>query len=369
VTFGGDGARPRSPIRLGLVIGQLTAGGAEGQLELLCRELDRAAVVPTVYCLSEQTKPHGVRIGATGTPLRCIGGARLTRAVRLRHSLEADRIELVHAWLYIANAYAWMANRGPQRPMITSARNCKVQGRISQLANILAFRSSRAIVANSHDVSSYIVRHYRAPRDRIRVIPNGIDVERFHPRESGATQSVGPIVTAGRLVEQKNHDLFLRAAAELARGVPEAQFLIAGEGPLRGALERQARDLGIADRVQFAGERHDVDVLLRTGSILWLTSRWEGMPNIVLEGMASGLPVIATDVGGARELIRSGVAGFVVADGDAGAFVRHSRDLLLQPAMRQRFAAAARARAEEFSSAAMVRALSELYEEVLGRSR
>lgn len=366
----GDAKPTRShPIRLGLVIGQLSAGGAEGQLALLCRGLDRALFTPTVYCLSNHLEPYGPQIEATGTRVRCLRGGQIARARQLRAWLNADGIELVHAWLYIANAYAWIANLARQRPMITAARNCKTQGHLSWIANTLAFRASRAIVVNSQDVARYIVARYRAPHERIQLIYNAIDTQRFTPPSPGkGTSAGGAIVTVGRLVEQKNHALFLNAAAQLASEVTAARFVIVGDGPLRPQLEAQARQLGIRDRVCFTGERPDVENVVRGAALFWLTSRWEGMPNVVLEAMASGLPVIAADVGGTRELIRSGVDGFVVAAGDAGAFVHHSRAFLTQPELWQRFAAAARARAEEFSSARMVSALSQLYAEVLRRS-
>ena len=198
------------------------------------------------------------------------------------------------------------------------------------------------------------------------MIYNGIDTERFHPLEPAApaTASLGPIVTVGRLVAQKNHELFLRAAQQLASEIPGLRFVIVGDGPLRAALAAQAVRLGIADQVVFAGERADVSELLRGASLFWLTSRWEGLPNVVLEALASGVPVVATDVGGTRELVRSGVDGFVVANEDHDGFVRHSRELLNDAALRQRFREAARARAEEFSVGQMVGAFARLYEEV-----
>jgi glycosyltransferase involved in cell wall biosynthesis len=351
-------------VRVGLVIGQLSAGGAEGQLWLLCKGLDHAVARPIVYCLSDRTEPYGSLVEAAGVPLRIITGGQLTRLRKLRQWLHSDRLDVVHAWLFIANAYAWLANCGAGRPLVTSARNCKRQGRALDWLNRRALAASDAIVANSSQVAQYIQGEYGAPQPRIRVISNGIDTERFHPRDVGDGEVAGPIVAVGRLVEQKNHALFLRAAADLARLVPKAQFVIAGDGPLRGALEAQARQLGIADRVQFTGERRDIETLLRAGSILWQTT----IANKLFDYMASGLPVIATDVGGTRELVRSGVDGFVVSEDDAAAFVRHSQELL-QPGTRLQFAAAARARAEEFSVARMVKALSELYEDVLGRSR
>lgn len=357
------------PARVGLVVGQLTTGGAEGQLLQVTRAIDRKRFEPIVYCLSSQIRPVGELLRTEGVTLRVTPVTGWRRAPWLAAAFVADEIDVVHAWLYIANAITWLASwvRRPP-PMITSARNCKVQGRVSQLANLLAFRRSRAILVNSHEVAAYIVRHYRAPQPRIRVIYNGIDTVRFHPTSPAGGRPDGPIVGVGRLVEQKNHAMFLEAAARLCRDVPTAHFAIVGDGPLRAGLEGQARTLGIAERVQFLGERGDIDDILRTASLFWLTSRWEGMPNVVLEAMASGVPVLATDVGGTRELVRSGVEGFVVSGNDVEAFVTNSRALLLDAARWQQVAAAARARAEEFSTVRMVGALSQLYDDVLGQA-
>ena len=354
------------PVRVGLVIGQLTTGGAEGQLWLLCRDLDRARFQPIVYCLSEQTAPYGEQIAASGVPVRVISGTRLARVRGLRRWLVADRINVVHAWLFIANSFAWVASCRAHQALVTSARNCKRQGTVLDFLNRRAFQASAAIVVNSENVRTYVADHYAAPRERMHVIYNAIDTQRFHPATvaAPAATTLGPIVTAGRLVAQKNHDLFLRAAQQLTREIPGLRFVIIGDGPLRGALTAQAAQLGIADQVVFAGERSDVDELLRGASLFWLTSRWEGLPNVVLEALASGVPVVATDVGGTRELVRSGVDGFVVASEDQDGLVRHSRDLLVDAALRRRFQAAARARAEQFSVAQMVSAFARLYEGV-----
>jgi glycosyltransferase involved in cell wall biosynthesis len=357
--------RSSGPARIGLVVGQLTTGGAEGQLWQLARSLDRTRFAPVVYCLSAQAAPVGGWLREAGIALRTTDRRGWGRVRWLADTLAADAIDVVHAWLYVANAVAGAARLLRRAPaLVTSARNCKVQGRISRLANFVAFRASVAIVANSQDVAGYIVRHYLAPRARIRVIYNGIDVERFHP-DSTTSDIPGPIVTVGRLVRQKNHELFLRAAAQLVQCVPEIRFVIVGEGPLRPQLEDHARRLNIADRVCFAGERQDVERVLQTASLFWLTSRWEGTPNVVLEAMASGVPVIAADVGGTRELIRSGSDGFVVPGEEVEGFVRHSRDLLADLEVRRRFAVAARGRAEEFSNSRMVTAMTRLYDEVL----
>jgi len=355
-------------VRVGLIIGQLTVGGAEGQLWELVRHLDRH-FEPIVYCLvGGGVAPTQHDLEGAGVSVRVVAQRGLGRARRLAQLLQADGVDVVHAWLFIANSYALGARvYGARQPLITSARNCKVQGRLSQLMNIAAFRASRAIVVNSHDVATYIGRQYWAPPARIHVIHNGVDTERFHP--AVALPADATIVTVGRMVRQKNHEMFLRAAAALGRELPQVRFVIVGDGPLRGSLETLARQLGLFERVRFVGERRDVETILRGATLFWLTSHWEGMPNVVLEAMASGLPVIATDVGGTRELIRSGIEGFIVSDGDAEAFVKHSRALLTDDGQRARCSTAARQRAATFSTSRMATALGALYDAVFNRGQ
>ncbi len=349
--------------RVGLVIGQLTRGGAEGQLVLLARQLDPRRFVPRVYCLSAASEPYGAELKAQGIPVTVFRGSAVARMRAFASALDEDRIEIVHSWLFLANAAAGLASvRFPHLRLITSARNRKVQGRLNWWLNRLAFHRSRAIVVNSVDVATYIREAYGAPPQRIRTIFNGIDTTRFRPAAEYAKH--GAIVTIGRLVEQKNHELFLQCAARLANEFPWLRFVIVGGGPLETMLRRRAEELGVADHVTFAGERSDVDNILREASLFWLTSRWEGMPNVVLEALASGVPAIVTDVGGARELIRSAQTGFVVASGDAEGFVGHTRELLRDDERQRRFSIAARLAAQEFSVGKMVERMESVYDEV-----
>ncbi len=353
-------------IRVGFVIGQLSVGGAEGQLCELLRHLD-SRFSPTVYCLADHTGRFAEDVQHLGVPMHLVGSHGIQRSLRLGRMIQEHRIDLVHSWLFIANGYSAAATLlGRTRPLITSARNCKVQGRASQVVNSIAFRCSRAVVVNSRDVEEYIVRHYAAPRARIHVVPNGIDTQRFCPAAPGADNGKGSlIVNIGRLVQQKNQALFLQAAAEVAKVLPQTRFMIVGDGPLRAALEKQAAALGLSDRVVFAGERRDVEAILRQATLFWLTSRWEGMPNAVLEALASGVPTIATDVGGTREVIRDGIDGFIVAAGDGAAFVRHTLALLGDAAMQRRFATGARERADAFGLKPMAQSFERLYDAIL----
>jgi len=355
-------------VRLGLVIGQLTVGGAEGQLLELVRGLD-PRFEAIVYTLSRQATEVRAALTAEGFIVREVLGRGLSRVRQLRAAMLADKIDIAHSWLFIANAYVAAATL-PRAPwqLITSARNCKVQGRASQLANAVAFRLSRRIVVNSSDVESYIAATYGAPRERARIVANGVDTVRFHPLAEIDMETAPHIVTVGRCVKQKDHELFVRAAARLLAQVPEARFTIVGDGPLRAKTEALAAKLGIGARVTFTGERHDVDAILRGATLFWLTSRWEGMPNAVLEALASGVPVVTTAVSGTRELIDSGEQGFIVAVGDETAFVENSLAVLRNPTRRAAMCAAARQRALQFSPERMAASLMAVYDELRGET-
>jgi len=352
--------------RIGMVIGQLSVGGAEGQLYELLRAIDRDRFEPTVYSLVADATALQPRLESTGTRVRVIGSAGPARATRLAAALRDDRVELVHAWLFIANTYAWAARMiGARQPLITSARNCKSQGMGHHLLNMGAFRGSDRIIANSAQVRDYITRAYRAPASRIEVIYNGVDTSRYAPPASRGASSL-TVLAAGRLVAQKNFPVLIEAAARIRRECSGVRFLIAGEGPQRASLLQRMEALGVNGAVELLGERADMDELFRRADVFWLTSSWEGLPNVVIEAMASGLPVVATDVGGTRELFCSGREGFLVRANHVDDFVYFGTALLRDDALRRKMSAAARQRAQQFSVRRMVSAMEAVYDSVLG---
>lgn len=355
------------PLRVGLVIGQLSTGGAEGQLRVLCEGFDRRRIAPTVYCLSAETSPVGPQLEQAGIAVRVISGGRIGRVGALRRALSADRIQVVHAWLFIANAYAWAATRGGGPVLVASARNCKRSGRVLDAVNRRAFRASGMILVNSERVGRYIERQYGAPRARIELVYNAIDVERFRPRaEPGPGGESAPrIIMISRLVTQKNPRLFVEGARRLRALLPAARFQLVGDGPLRPAVQRWIADAGLAGCVELLGERSDVPELLRAADLFWLTSDWEGLPNVVLEAMASGLPVVATDVGGTAELVTSDVEGALFAAGDCEALVARSAAILTDAGRLAAMRRASRRRAEAFSVPRMVAATEAVYARAL----
>jgi glycosyltransferase involved in cell wall biosynthesis len=352
--------------RVALVIGQLTVGGAEKQLGELVRGLDRGRFAPYVYSLTDAASTVRAYVKALDVPVRTVGGKGLARAWRLVRALRDDRVELVHAWLFIANTYTLAARLlGLRVPLVTSARNCKSQGWGHHLGNVAAFRGSARILVNAEQVRDYVVRHYAAPPGRIAVVYNGVDTRRFRP-EAGRADGPPRIVTVGRLVAQKNPLLFVEAAARVHQAEPSVRFVLVGDGPLRAAVEEQARALGLGAALEVLGERGDVEEVLRGAHLFWLTSSWEGMPNVVLEAMASGLPVVASDVGGTRELITSGGEGFLVRPYHAEEFVHYTLDLVRDRDLRRRLGDAARRRALGFSLERMVSGTEAVYAAALG---
>lgn len=368
MTSGANSTPTRPRRRVGLVIGQLTYGGAEGQLYELARALG-AVADPVVYCLSAKSEPYGARLREAGVELRVLpsrGSFDVSRVRALRRALVRDRIEVVHAFLFLASAYAYLATRGLRGVrLVTSARNCKPEPNpVRRVVMKAAFRASERVICNSREMERYARAYYGAPESRTCVILNGVDTARFDvPRRLHEGLRVG---TVGRIERQKNLSVFLEAARLVLAERPDASFEIVGDGSLRASVVEEAGRRGLGAAVRLPGTRGDIPEFFAGLDQFWLTSDWEGTPNVVLEALAAGLPVIATRVGGTPEVVEDGVTGMLVDAGDAAAIARASlalaSDASAASAMGRRAAQAAR---EKFSIAAMVDATARAYEAAL----
>ncbi|MBI4488600.1 MAG: glycosyltransferase [Deltaproteobacteria bacterium] len=360
--------------RIGYVIGQLVRGGAERQLYELIRGLDQRRFRCIVYCLSEEILPYGDMIREAGVDLRIVkrrGHFEIARILKLAYLLRRDRIDIVHSFLFNANGYAWAARLLANVPyLVTSARSCKGLGWLRDWVNRIAFRMSDAIVCNGNAVRSFITQHYRAPAHKIKVVYNGVDLDRFIPGSTDSQPSGRPedrlVITVGRLVPAKDLDLFLDAAALLAHKKAGVRFMIVGDGPCRETLEGNVSRNGLNGQVSFLGDRADVPQLLQAADIFWLTSAWEGLPNVLLEAMACAKPIVTRDVGACRELVSHGVNGYLVSSRDAEKFADHTLTLLSDPARATEMGDAGRRLAEEkFSIPAMIRTTEKLYSSLI----
>ena len=220
-----------------------------------------------------------------------------------------------------------------------------------------------------------------AQADRVRrpvVIHNGIDAGIFDKPDPGCPERVralfGPsfrpacvVGAAGRLSPEKGFDLFVEAAALVARAHANVGFLLCGDGPLRGALERRIGELGLAERFVLAGFRSDLHALLPGWDLAVLPSHTEGLPVAVLEALAAGVPVVATAVGGTPEVVEDGVCGFLVPPADPVALARRIAELLADDEVRRRLGQSGRQRVRtEFSLEVQAEGYRRLFERLVG---
>jgi glycosyltransferase involved in cell wall biosynthesis len=210
------------------------------------------------------------------------------------------------------------------------------------------------------------------PDRKIRVVGNGVDVDRLpaptHPRLRGelvGSADRAVVLTIARLDAQKGLEYLLTAAAD----VPNAVFVLVGEGREQPALEAKARMLGVADRVRFLGHRDDVPDLLAACDLFVLPSLYEGLPLSVLEAMASARPVVATAIAGTSEAVVHGETGLLVPPADPTGLAGAIRALLVDGALARRMGEAGRARVcREFSLRRMIDRVTEVYDELLQRT-
>jgi glycosyltransferase involved in cell wall biosynthesis len=304
-----------------------------------------------------------------------------TRVVPRRSSLVRAIRELrptiFHAHLHVplACTAALVAAAVARVPGVVATEQLWVdlsRARSLYLGSRLIARLVDRYVAVSQAVAAQLRSPYGVPARKVVVVPNGIPlrVSASPPLSLRADLTRGrggPVVlTAARLDRQKGHEHLLRAAAL----VPQATFVLAGDGPLRSRLAELARILGVADRVLFLGHRDDVPALLASCDVFVLPSLYEGLPLSLLEAMASGRPTIATDVAGSNEVVRHAVSGLLVPPADATAMADAIRRVLADPVEAERLGRAGRERVErEFSVERMVRGVEAVYDEVLATPR
>jgi glycosyltransferase involved in cell wall biosynthesis len=210
-------------------------------------------------------------------------------------------------------------------------------------------RRSRLIVAVAEAVRKETVETFRIPRDRVVVIPRGVDPTRLKVERGGANvrreldiAADAPVLIAlGALSPEKAPLAHLELLSVLHRAVPDAVYLFAGEGPMRGELERAVRARGLDETVRILGSRGDVGDLLDASDVLVLPSELEGMPGCVIEAGMAGVPVVAFGVAGVPEVVLDGVTGIVVEPGDHAGLAERTRELLADVDRRQEMGRAA----------------------------
>jgi glycosyltransferase involved in cell wall biosynthesis len=353
VAGGPDSARD-SPKHVCLLIGQLGLGGAEKQVTLLALGLHKRGIKTSVLVLFDgghherALREAGVPVIRLGGPhrpsgrqqLHGVGGGTkwLRAAVRVMpqlamaafdHSsrwlalvrvLRRERPDVLHAFLFYSYVVAAPAAVVARVPVLVAGRR-SLSGRMRENPVALALsriatRRADLVIANARAVAEDARRVECIPASKIVTVNNGITASAFDPIPAAPVESEGPVILCvANLIGYKGHRYLLRAAALLGERFIRCTVVLAGDGPERGRLEKLACDLGVDAR--FLGQRGDVPALLARADVAVLPSLTEGMSNAVMEAMAAGKPVVATDVGGNRELLEG--RGVLVPPADAQA--------------------------------------------------
>jgi glycosyltransferase involved in cell wall biosynthesis len=356
-------------------------GGAEGAMFMLLESLDREEWRPTLL-LDEApgVEPLVQRAERVGVPVRRVpasplGVAGARRVPAMARLLRRERPDVFHAHMSSPVACKWalaaaVLARVPAVLGTVQVGRYEPPNRSAYWQLRLLARGVERYLAVSREIAGELVERLGWPAAKVEVVYNAVDPERFavaaspDPREQlGGSEGRPLVLTAARLDPQKGHPALLEAATR----VPEAIFVLAGEGPRRERLEELAGELGIADRVRFLGRREDVPRLLAACDVFALPSLYEGSSLAVLEAMASGTPVVGSAVGGTDELIEDGRTGLLVPPGDPGALAAALRRLLANPELRTELAARARERVErDLTRERMAARVTAVYRELLG---
>lgn len=359
------------------VITWLPKGGIERRLVTLLPKLNRPPFRVKVVCIRERG-PLADELEDAGIPVSVVHlPSRLNpRALRaLAKWMRDQKIDLVHSHMYRSNVPATIAARiGGIRHVICQVHNIDTWETWRQrILDRWLLRWRTTMLAVSEQVKRDVMRNLHCPEERIRVLYNGVDIQKFgkvppEPRlrqELNIPENCRVVVMVARLVEQKQHTKFLQVLELIRNQLPPTFVLLVGEGKLRERLEREAERRGLRDMISFTGHRNDIPQILALSDLSVITSDREGFSNAIVESLAAGLPVVASDVGGNREAIVDGECGFVVAPEDLTGFAVAIKKLLVEDTLRQCMSEAARRRAHVFSLEHMIEETRRLYLAVL----
>lgn len=360
----------RQPIRVLFVISSLNRGGTEMRLVEIINGLDRDRFEARLFVAKGGELIPEVREHLAEADVKRSAAVleRLRRLWAVLYDWRPDVVWCVQGGL-LGFTGRIMARVQGVPVIILSLHGHRAGGSGLDWPNVALTRLLRTpVVVVSHTL-------YRAllgqgiPAGYLTVIPNGVDSARFCPAPPGSRRDGIVVGTVGNLLPVKGHKLLIQAAAQIVQDHPEVQFLIVGEGQERPRLERLIADLQLSLHVRLLGRRNDIPDILRTLDLFVLTSHHEGMPNVVLEAMATGLPVVTTDFGDAAALIGED-AGIVLTGRDPAALATTILELIEDPAQIAAMGSAARQRAvTRFSQEQMIRAREQLILEQLARRR
>jgi glycosyltransferase involved in cell wall biosynthesis len=347
---------------------------AVSQLRAGCKVTAVSLAPPPDGPLAAEFRAAGIEVARVARPKP---GVDPMLVVRLSWWLRTHRVDLTHTHNRMALIYGAPAGRLGGTAVVHTKHGNNPRGGARLALAKLSGRCVDAFVAVSPETAAFARQRHEVDDRKLIVIPNGIELGRFHPeptarervrRELGIDAGSWVIGTVGRIAPEKNHALLVRAAAPLLG--PQLRLVVAGDGPLMGPLSELVAELRVGAFVHLLGARRDVPDVLNALDVLVMSSSTEGLPLVVLEAMATGLPVVSTRVGGIPDVLDEGETGFLVPSGDEAALRDRIARLHADPAGTRAAGAKARSVAvARYSGERMQRDYLELYARVLSPTR
>lgn len=342
-------------------------GGAETMCEnLTCALMAQGHEVTVVSLYGERT-PISRRMEEAGVRIIYLDkrlGLDISMVPKLKRIMKEEKPDVVHTHLDVIK-YAVAAARLAGVPKcvhtVHNVADKEAEGKAQKAINGFYFRRGWSVpVALSPEVQASVMAFYGLKKEQVPVAYNGVDLSRCLPKESYRAGEEFHILHIGRFNEQKNHELLLKVFWRLSQENPGLRLELIGEGELRQKLERQAVALGIDKRIAFLGAQTNVYPYLQKADLFLLPSRYEGIPMTIIEAMGTGLPIVATAVGGVPDMLQNGVDGFTVPC-EEEEITEACAKVIRDEGLRERLGRAARENARRFSAEAMGKRYVEIY--------
>ena len=372
-----NGARPPHVVFVADKLGY--PGGVSYGITTYCLNVLPALVtagVPLTACFFREPHPAGEVLEALGVRTVFLSARKFDPTVLrpLMALARENRCEILHAAGYASTIMARLTARFLPARAVLHAHDLHRPGWTVRLLEAALSRHSDTGVCVSHAAREVAAAVYHLPPERIRVIHNGIDIDRFRGILPGARDRVrtelgipsgSPVIgIVARIYTVKGHRALIAMMPEVLKDLPDARLLIVGDGPDRSACEAMVAKLALRERVIFTGQREDVAELLCGCDVFAMPSDSEGLPMSAIESLAMGVPVVGYDVGGVSEVVHHGHTGCLVEHGDTAGFVQALVSLLKDPMTHAAWSENARAAGDRFGIARHVRQLVDLYTEL-----
>lgn len=358
-------------MRICFLAGSLGRGGAERQLFYILQTLQSLGVSCRVLSLTTG-EIYEERIRQINIPVDWVGQHRskVRRLAAIVNQLQSWHPHIIQSTHSFVNPYAFVAARF-MRCLDVGAIRTDFDREVELLGSVgyISFRFPTVLLANSRRAVDAAHAFGVAP-NRLRLLENAVDSEQFCPPLMRKYKSNSPlrIICVGNLRQPKRHDVFLNTLARVRQHVPNFRATLVGEGPLRNQLQQLARQLKLCDVLNFAGSSNDMVAVYQNADVLVHTSAYEGMPNVILEAMSCGLPVISTRSGAVPDLVDHEQTGYLTAIGDVDALVTRIVHLSRHPDLRIEMGHAAREKIRQhYSLEALPDKLTALYLPLLQR--